>query len=132
MKSSFIYTPVLSSFASFEAISPAVFLVRKLIAVLEMSERLPVYSFESMGSGLQILTRRLRLRLERAPGENGLIDRTGRNLRIEPLTTVGSLKNYLSRMVGTSCSTQQKTPQSCCSSIFKMFCSRYCIAKSKR
>lgn len=84
---------------SFEAVSPAVFLIRKLIAVLEMSERLPVHTFESMGSGLQILTRRLRLRLDRAAGENGLIDRSGRNLRIEPLTTVEALKNYLGRMV---------------------------------
>ena len=84
------------------------FLIRKLIAVLEMSERLPVYSFESMGSGLQILTRRLRFRLERAPGENGLIDRTGRNLRIEPLTTVEALKNYLSRMVGRFSNTGRK------------------------
>ena len=75
------------------------FLIRKLIAVLEMSERLPVYSFEGMGSGLQILTRRFRFRLERAPGESALIDRSGRNLRIEPLTTVEALKNYLGRMV---------------------------------
>lgn len=85
--------------ASTDAVSPAVFLIRKLIAVLEMSERLPVFSFESMGSGLQILTRRLRFRLERAPGEGALIDRSGRNLRIEPLTTVEALKNHLSRMV---------------------------------
>ena len=75
------------------------FLIRKLTAVLEMSERLSVYSFESMTSGLQILTRRLRFRLERAPGESALIDRSGRTLRIEPLTTVEALKSYLGRMV---------------------------------
>lgn len=84
---------------SFEAASPAVSLIRKLIAVLEMSERLPVYSFENMANGLQILTRRLRIRLERSSGENSLIDRTGRNLKIEPLTTIEALKNYLGTMV---------------------------------
>ncbi|XP_069065178.1 E3 ubiquitin-protein ligase HECTD1 isoform X4 [Pleurodeles waltl] len=81
--------------------SPAVALVRKLIAVLESIERLPLHLFDTPGStyNLQILTRRLRFRLERAPGETALIDRTGRMLKMEPLATVESLEQYLLKMV---------------------------------
>lgn len=50
-------------------------------------------------SAPQILTRRLRFRLERAPGETALIDRTGRMLKMEPLATVESLEQYLLKMV---------------------------------
>lgn len=49
----------------------AIALVKKLIAVLESIEKLPIYLYDnstSSGYGLQILTRRLRFRLERAPG----------------------------------------------------------------
>ena len=49
----------------------------------------------------QIMTRRVRFRLERSPGETGLIDRTGRNLKMEPLTTVSALERYLLKMVGS-------------------------------
>lgn len=76
-------------------------LVRKLIQVLESVEKLPVYIYDTPGSsyGLQILTRRLRFRLERGVTESSLIDRTGRCLKTEPLTTVGQLERYLSKMV---------------------------------
>ncbi|XP_012942946.1 E3 ubiquitin-protein ligase HECTD1 isoform X2 [Aplysia californica] len=82
-------------------ISPAVQLTRKLISALEAIEKLPVYSYDLTGSGygLQILTRRLRLRLEKAQGENTLIDRTDRCLKIEPLTSVADLERYLLKMV---------------------------------
>ncbi|WAR20557.1 HECD1-like protein [Mya arenaria] len=59
-------------------ISPAVCLTRKLVAVFESIEKLP---------------------LERAPGETSLIDRSGRNLKMEPLTTVAALEKYLLKMV---------------------------------
>lgn len=80
---------------------PAVSLVRKLIAVFESIEKLPVYSYDLNGSGygLQIFTRKIRFQLERAPGETSLIDRSGRNLKMEPLTTVGALEKYLLKMV---------------------------------
>ncbi|KAJ8291152.1 hypothetical protein GJAV_G00021980 [Gymnothorax javanicus] len=80
---------------------PAVALIRKLIAVLESIERLPLHLYDAPGSSynLQILTRRLRFRLERAPGETALIDRTGRMLKMEPLATVESLEQYLLKMV---------------------------------
>ncbi|XP_064621516.1 E3 ubiquitin-protein ligase HECTD1-like isoform X2 [Lineus longissimus] len=81
--------------------TPAVALVRKLIAVLESIEKLPVYSYDTTGGGygLQILTRRLRFRLDRASGETSLIDRSRRLLKMEPLTTVGDLERYLLKMV---------------------------------
>ncbi|XP_043553994.1 E3 ubiquitin-protein ligase HECTD1 isoform X2 [Chiloscyllium plagiosum] len=84
-----------------EESQPAVALVRKLIAVLESIERLPLHLYDTPGSSynLQILTRRLRFRLERAPGETSLIDRTGRMLKMEPLATVESLEQYLLKMV---------------------------------
>ena len=72
-------------------------LVKKLIAVLESIEKLPIYLYDnstSSGYGLQILTRRLRFRLERAPGENGLIDRTGCTLKMEPLASIRQLERY--------------------------------------
>nr|XP_028577052.1 E3 ubiquitin-protein ligase HECTD1 isoform X8 [Podarcis muralis] len=80
---------------------PAVALIRKLIAVLESIERLPLHLYDTPGStyNLQILTRRLRFRLERASGETALIDRTGRMLKMEPLATVESLEQYLLKMV---------------------------------
>ncbi|XP_014247371.1 E3 ubiquitin-protein ligase HECTD1 isoform X4 [Cimex lectularius] len=79
----------------------AVILVHKLVAVLESIEKLPIYQYESPGTcfGLQILTRRLRFRLEKFTGESSLIDRTGRSLKMEPLATVAQLENYLLKMV---------------------------------
>lgn len=81
--------------------SPCTQLVRHLISVLESSEKLPMYSYDcpGLGSGLHALSRRLRFRLERAPGETSLIDRTGRTLKMEPLATVEQLERYLLKMV---------------------------------
>lgn len=74
--------------------------MRKLISVLESIEKLPVLLYDSgSGYGLQILTRRLRFRLERAAGDSTLIDRTGRGLKMEPLSTVHQLERYLLKMV---------------------------------
>lgn len=47
----------------------------------------------------QILTRRLRFRLEKGVGESSLIDRSGRSLKMEPLSTVAQLERYLLKMV---------------------------------
>ncbi|XP_069118347.1 E3 ubiquitin-protein ligase HECTD1-like isoform X3 [Argopecten irradians] len=90
-----------SIFQEKDSLMPAVALVKKLIAVLESIEKLPVFSYDLPGSGygLQILTRRLRFRLERAPGESTLLDRSGCNLKMEPLTSVASLERYLLKMV---------------------------------
>ena len=48
---------------------------------------------------LQILTRRLRFRLEKASSESALIDRSGRSLKMEPLSTIQQLENHLLKMV---------------------------------
>lgn len=48
---------------------------------------------------LQILTRRLRFRLEKAAGESALIDRSSRGLKMEPLSTVQQLEHHLLKMV---------------------------------
>ncbi|XP_053677617.1 E3 ubiquitin-protein ligase Ufd4 [Anopheles nili] len=79
----------------------ATILVQKLVAVLESIEKLPVYIYDSPGGsyGLQILTKKLSFRLERAACEQTLFDRTGRNLKMEPLATVGHLNKYLLKMV---------------------------------
>ena len=76
-------------------------LVQKLVSVLESIEKLPVYLYDTPGSGygLQILTRRLRFQLEKAPGESALIDRSGRTLKMEPLSTVQQLENHLLKMI---------------------------------
>lgn len=76
-------------------------LVQKLVAVLESTEKLPIYIYDNHGSsyGLQILTKRLRFRLERSPCETQLFDRTGRSLKMEPLATIGQLAKYLLRTV---------------------------------
>ncbi|XP_055645002.1 E3 ubiquitin-protein ligase Ufd4 isoform X2 [Toxorhynchites rutilus septentrionalis] len=76
-------------------------LVQKLVSVLESIEKLPIHMYDSPGGsyGLQILTKRLSFRLERAACEQTLFDRTGRNLKMEPLATVGQLNKYLLKMV---------------------------------
>lgn len=76
-------------------------LVQKLVSVLESIEKLPVYLYDSPigGYGIQILTKRLRFRLERAACEQTLFDRTGRTLKMEPLATIGQLNKYLLKMV---------------------------------
>lgn len=76
-------------------------LVQKLVNVLESTEKLPVFLYDALGSGygLQILTKRLRFRLERASCETSLFDRTGRTLKMEPLATVSQLTKYLLKMV---------------------------------
>lgn len=80
---------------------PLPMLVRKLIACLESVEKLPQWFYEvpSSSFGFQLLTRRFRLRFEKAAHESALIDRSGRCLKAEPLATVGQLKQYLSKMV---------------------------------
>lgn len=76
-------------------------LVQKLVLVLESIEKLPLYLYDSPigGYGIQILTKRLRFRLERAACEMKLFDRTGRNLKMEPLTTIAQLNTFLLKMV---------------------------------
>lgn len=62
---------------------------------------------------LQVLARRLRFQLERAPGESSLIDRTGRTLKMEPLATVGDLERYLLKMVSLFVQYTKRLSHSC-------------------
>ena len=48
---------------------------------------------------IMMISRRVRLRLEKKPGETGLIARPGRSLKMEPLATVRQLERYLLKMV---------------------------------
>lgn len=81
--------------------STASILVQKLVSVLESIEKLPVHLYDSPigGYGIQILTKRLRFRLERSSCETTLFDRSGRTLKMEPLTTIGQLNKFLLKMV---------------------------------
>ncbi|KHN87505.1 E3 ubiquitin-protein ligase HECTD1 [Toxocara canis] len=81
-------------------------LVRKMVLVLETVEKFPQYLYDTPGGssfGLQLLSRRIKLKLEQLNAKScvqkQLLDRTGRTMKTEPLTTVGQLKNYILRMV---------------------------------
>lgn len=81
--------------------APSVGLVRKLVAVLEAVEKLVVHTHEAPGQvlNLQVIHRRLRFTLERAPSAAGLLDCSGRALRIEPLVSVEGLERFLNGVV---------------------------------
>ena len=96
------------------ACSPSTELVRKLVSVLESIEKLPVLLYDQTASayGLQILTRRLRFKLEKggngglasggpaaAAAEQNLIDRSGCTFKMEPLASVKQLERFLLKMV---------------------------------
>lgn len=80
---------------------PAITLIRKLIMVLETSEKLPVLTYENLGggSGLQILLHRLRFKLEHGNKSTNFIDHSGRFIKMEPLTTVKEVEKYILKMV---------------------------------
>ena len=87
--------------------SPSTELVRKLVSVLESIEKLPVLLYDQTASayGLQILTRRLRFKLEKGglasgpAAEQNLIDRSGCTFKMEPLASVKQLERFLLKMV---------------------------------
>lgn len=75
--------------------------------VLESVEKFSQQLYDAPGGspfGLQLLTRRFSLRLERGCNEkseeyNIFLNRTDRTLKSEPLSTIGSLRQYLYRMI---------------------------------
>lgn len=102
------------------AVASSVSLVRRLVALLEALERLPVYTHDVPGTppnlqvcggdafligcmpsalSNQMVHRRLRFNLERAPGDTTLLDRSGRVLKIEPLVSVEGLEKFLNGLV---------------------------------
>jgi E3 ubiquitin-protein ligase HECTD1 len=81
-------------------------MVSRMVQVLEFLEKLPQYLYDAPGGsafGLQLLTRRLRFTmLQHNPLSEHqalLLNRSGRVLKTEPLTTVGQLRTFLHRMV---------------------------------
>ncbi|XP_076816720.1 E3 ubiquitin-protein ligase HECTD1-like isoform X3 [Clavelina lepadiformis] len=77
-------------------------LVKKLVSVLESIERLPLYLYDNPGSltgGLHLLSKKLRfVMMKRGGGKTGLIDYSGRNLKMETMATVQDLERYLLKM----------------------------------
>ncbi|CAI4227539.1 unnamed protein product [Auanema sp. JU1783] len=78
----------------------------KMVAVLEANERFPQYLYDTPGGsafGLQLLSRRIRMKLEYAGSEKEherqLLNRSGKILKSEPVTSVKQLKQFLSKMV---------------------------------
>ncbi|PIC33910.1 hypothetical protein B9Z55_013719 [Caenorhabditis nigoni] len=81
----------------------------KIVAVLEASEKFPQYLYDSPGGssfGLQLLSRRVRSKLEMIPSEEGkenldenVVNKTGKVIKCEPLASVGAIKTYLMKLV---------------------------------
>ncbi|CAD5221557.1 unnamed protein product [Bursaphelenchus okinawaensis] len=81
-------------------------MVHRIVDVLESVEKFSQHLYDAPGgsaNGLQLLTRRLRFSMEQlnttCPSQSELLNRTGRVLKTEPLTTVGQVKTFLHRMV---------------------------------
>uniref|UniRef100_A0A158Q903 E3 ubiquitin-protein ligase n=1 Tax=Elaeophora elaphi TaxID=1147741 RepID=A0A158Q903_9BILA len=81
-------------------------LVCKMVSVLDAVEKFPQYLYDTPGGssfGLQLLNRRIKLKLEQfdsnMPSQMQLLDRSGRTMKVEPLSTVKQLKCYILRMV---------------------------------
>uniref|UniRef100_A0A1I7V093 E3 ubiquitin-protein ligase n=1 Tax=Caenorhabditis tropicalis TaxID=1561998 RepID=A0A1I7V093_9PELO len=84
-------------------------LALKIVAVLESCEKFPQYLYDSPGGssfGLQLLSRRVRTKLEMIPRNDGkensdeqLVDKTGKIVKCEPLASIGAIRAYLMKMV---------------------------------
>jgi E3 ubiquitin-protein ligase HECTD1 len=75
-------------------------LVRKLLSLLESIEKSPLFLYDtSLNFGLQIFSKRFRLRIQYHDEQHLFTDRTGKALNMEPLATVGQLKTFLASMV---------------------------------
>ena len=78
-----------------------VFLVKKLISLLETIDKLPLYLYDAPGSyNLQSFTKKFKLILNKGENENNFLNFDGRVLRVEPLANVSHLEKYISKMVG--------------------------------
>lgn len=76
------------------------FLIRKLVSLLESIEKSPLFLYDtSLNCGMQIFSKRFRFQIRYENDRQMFLDRTGKSLNVEPLTTVGQLKNFLASMV---------------------------------
>jgi E3 ubiquitin-protein ligase HECTD1 len=77
-----------------------IFLVKKLISLLETIDKLPLYLYDAPGSyNLQAFTKKFKLFLSKGDDENNFLNFDGRVLRVEPLANVSHLEKYISKMV---------------------------------
>ncbi|CAD6199393.1 unnamed protein product [Caenorhabditis auriculariae] len=84
-------------------------LALKMVAVLEASEKFPQYLYDVPGGsafGLQLLSRRVRSKIELAPpvdgkenDENHLLNKSGKVVKCEPLASVNQMKQFLLKLV---------------------------------
>lgn len=82
-------------------------LIRRVVLVLESIEKFSQQLYDAPGGspfGLQLLSRRFLLRLEQGYNEafeekNIFLNRTDRKFKCEPLSTIGSMREYLYRMI---------------------------------
>ncbi|CAI2350375.1 unnamed protein product [Caenorhabditis sp. 36 PRJEB53466] len=83
-------------------------LARKMVTVLEASEKFPQFLYDTPGGssfGLQLLSRRVRTKLEIVPKADGqtndenLMNKTGKIVKCEPLASVGTIRSFLYKMV---------------------------------
>ena len=75
-------------------------LIRKLISILESIENLPLFLYDApFNYGVQTFSKRFRLQIQYKSELQLFTDRSGKFLKIEPLATVGQLKNFLASMV---------------------------------
>ncbi|CAF2147618.1 unnamed protein product, partial [Rotaria magnacalcarata] len=75
-------------------------LIRKLISILESIEKLPLFLYDApFNYSLQIFSKRFRFQIQYKNEQQLFTDRTGKSLKIEPLTTVGQVKTFLASMV---------------------------------
>ncbi|GMT23830.1 hypothetical protein PFISCL1PPCAC_15127 [Pristionchus fissidentatus] len=81
-------------------------MAHRMVRVFEANEKFPMYLYDNPGGsaiGLQLLSKKLKLKLTLPKGVDGdestLLNRSGRNIRCEPLCSVGQLKHFLERMV---------------------------------
>ena len=80
--------------------SVIIFLVKKLISLLETIDKLPLYLYDAPCSyNLQSFNKRFKLLLNRGDNENNFLNFDGRVLRVEPLANVSHLEKYIGKMV---------------------------------
>ena len=83
-----------------ESDGPLIALLRKLIALVESNERMPLFLYDAPGSyNLQAFSKRFKLVLSKGANAPNFLDFTGRTLKVEPLANVSHLEKYISKMV---------------------------------
>lgn len=77
-----------------------IFLIRKLISLLETVENLPLFLYDAPGSyNLQAFSKRFKLILNKGDNEKKFLDFTGRVLKVEPLMNISHLEKYLQKVI---------------------------------